>query len=267
MSASIVGLLLSIVFMGYMVTHAVSDLRVFNDIPGFLLICGSTVAVALMIYTGKDTGNIFKLMAKAFKSHKDTNVETTAEVINLVKESDGDVRRLEQLVSGIKHPFLREGIQLIIERFEPMHIDEIMNQRFKKTKEEHAYSVNSVSTLAKYPPAFGIMACVIGLISVMQKLGGDLGPGELAPSMAVALVGTLIGLITANYVIMPLGENLKVKADIDIRDRKIILAGVSMIARRESALLIQEKLNSHLPEDNRVDVLGVGGGAPAQKAG
>ena len=266
MSASILGMILSTIFLLQIILHAISDMRVFNDIPGFILIVGCTVSVALCVYTGKDTMHIFKLMLITFKPHVDTNADTVTEIMTLVKETDGDYKRLEGMLGNIKHPFLKEGVQLVVERFESHHIEEILKERVKKAKEEHAHKTNSVKTLAKYPPAFGIMACVIGLISVMQKLGGALGPGELAPSMAVALVGTLIGLVAANFVIMPMGENLQIKADIDIKDRKIIQAAVLMLARKEAALVIQEKLNSYLSADKRVDVLGIGGGASTRKA-
>jgi chemotaxis protein MotA len=259
MSATLVGLILSLVFIVQIIWYTVSDLRVFNDIPGFLLIIGSTVSVALCIYTGKDTAQIFKLMLQTLRPHKETNPETVSEIINLAKDTDGELKRLESFLPTVHHPFLREGVQLIIDRFQFDHIEEIMSMRIRKAREDQVHRINSVKTLAKYPPAFGIMACVIGLISVMQKLGGTLGPGELAPSMAVALVGTLIGLITSNFIIMPMGENLQVKWANNQRDLKIIKTGVLLLAMREPTLVIQEKLNSYLDEDKRVDLIGAGG--------
>jgi chemotaxis protein MotA len=266
MNASILGLILSMAFIGQIVWHSVSDLRVFNDIPGFILILGSTVSVALITYSGKEVKNIIRLMMSTLKASPDRSADTVSEIISLVRDTDSDPKRLESSLSNIQHPFLQEGVALIVDRFEPVHIDTILRDRTKKAKEEYGKKTTSVKTLAKYPPAFGIMACVIGLISVMQKLGGELGPGELAPSMAVALVGTLIGLVAANYVIMPMGEKINLQAEREVQILKIIHQGVLMISARESALVVQEKLNSFLSEDKRVDVLGLGSLSKVKKS-
>ena len=258
MNASVIGLILSIICMVQIILHSVSDLRVFNDIPGFVLILGSTVAVSMITYKGKEVKKVFVLLMSTLKVHDDHSQEVVSEMIALVRDTDSDPKKLEAALSSIKNPFLLEGVALVADRFEPTHIDTIMKERVKKFKEELGHSTQSVKTLAKYPPAFGIMACVIGLISVMQKLGGELGPGELAPSMAVALVGTLIGLVASNYFIMPMGEKLANSTEHEVALRKIIHQGVMMIAARESPLVVQEKLNSYLSEDKRVDVLGIG---------
>jgi chemotaxis protein MotA len=266
MNASILGLILSLAFIGQIIHHSVSDLRVFNDIPGFLLILGSTVAVALITYPGRDVKGIFKILVGVLRNQKDEAPDVVTEIINLVKETDSDPRRLEGALPSIKHPFLREGVALVVDRFDRDQIDTIMRDRMKRAKEISAKKTQSVKTLAKYPPAFGIMACVIGLISVMQKLGGELGPGELAPSMAVALVGTLIGLVASNYVIMPMGEKIALRSEEEGHVRKIIHQATLMLAGREPALVVQEKLNSHLAEEDRVDVLGIGSLSKAKKA-
>jgi chemotaxis protein MotA len=266
MNASVIGLVLSIVCMLQIVLHAVTDLRVFNDIPGLILIIGSTVAVALITYKGKEVKYATGLLIGTLKTHPDESPNVVSEIIALVRDTDADPKKLEGVMGGVKNSFLQEGVALIVDRFEPHHIDSIMKERNKKFKEDMAHRTQSVKTLAKYPPAFGIMACVLGLISVMQKLGGDLGPGELAPSMAVALVGTLIGLIASNYFIMPMGEKIAINAEHDLHTRKIIHQGIMMMAYRESALVVQEKLNSYLSEENRVDVLGIGSLSKTKKA-
>ncbi|MCA2960547.1 MAG: MotA/TolQ/ExbB proton channel family protein [Silvanigrellales bacterium] len=266
MNASAIGIVLSLIFIGQIVHHAVQDLRVFNDIPGFILILGSTVAVALITYSARDVKGIGALMMSVFRSQEDEAPKVVTEAITLVKETDGDPRRLESVMASVKHPFLLEGVSLVVDRFDRDQIDIVMRDRTKRTKEDWARKTQSVKTLAKYPPAFGIMACVIGLISVMQKLGGELGPGELAPSMAVALVGTLIGLVASNYFIMPMGEKIALRAEQDVHVRKIIHQATLMIAAREPALVVQEKLNSFLSEHERVDVLGIGSLSRVNKA-
>ena len=171
MNASAIGIVLSLIFIGQIVHHAVQDLRVFNDIPGFILILGSTVAVALITYSARDVKGIGSLMMSVFRSQEDEAPKVVTEAITLVKETDGDPRRLESVMASVKHPFLLEGVSLVVDRFDRDQIDIVMRDRTKRTKEDWARKTQSVKNLAKYPPAFGIMACVIGLISGPRSHG------------------------------------------------------------------------------------------------
>ncbi|NBO38674.1 hypothetical protein EBU99_08835 [bacterium] len=263
MSSTIIGFILAWVFAGYIIQHSVKDLKVFNDIPGFLLIVGCTIAMAYMANTAEEAKRIFKAMGEGFTRRVDRKQDIVTEIVTVAKVTNGDPRLLEQQLGTIQQAFFKEGVSLILDRFKPEQIESIMSDRIESHKLYLAKKTNGLKALAKYPPAFGIIACVVSLIAVMQRLGGELKAGDLGPSMAVGLVGTLIGLLTANFIIMPLGENADHRDKAELKEREIILQGVMMLATKETPLFVQEKLNSYLKEDKRVDVLGVGGGGKA----
>lgn len=263
MSSTIFGFILAWVSAFYIISHSVKDLKVFNDIPGFLLIIGSTVAMAFMANTFEEVKRIGKAMLDGFKRRTDHKQEIVIEIVTIAKMTSGDPRLLEQQMGTIQQSFFKEGVTLILDRFKPEQIESIMSDRIESHKQYLGKKTNGLRALAKYPPAFGIIACVVSLIAVMQRLGGELKAGDLGPSMAVGLVGTLIGLLAANFIIMPLGENSEHRDKQELKEREIILQGVLMLANKETPLFVQEKLNSYLKEELRVDVLGVGGGGKA----
>lgn len=263
MTSTVIGFILAWVFAFYIINHSVKDLKVFNDIPGFLLIVGCTVAMAYMANTAEECKRIFKEILVGFKKRVDRRQDIVTEIVTVAKVTNGDPRLLEQQMGTIQQPFFKEGVGLILDRFKPDQIDSIMSDRIDSHKQWLAKKTMGLKALAKYPPAFGIIACVVSLIAVMQRLGGELKAGDLGPSMAVGLVGTLIGLLAANFIIMPLGENAEHRDKAELKEREIILQGVLMLANKEAPLFVQEKLNSYLKEDQRVDVLGVGGGGKA----
>lgn len=263
MNSTVIGFILAWIFAGYIIQHSVKDLRVLNDVPGFLLIIGCTVAMALMANTLEESKRIFKAMLDGFKRRVDRKQDIVTEIVTVAKVTNGDPRLLEQQMGSIQQPFFKEGVGLILDRFKPDQIESIMSDRIDNHKLYLQKKTQGLKALAKYPPAFGIVACVVSLIAVMQRLGGELKAGDLGPSMAVGLVGTLIGLLAANFIIMPLGENSEHRDKIELKEREIILQGVLMLANKETPLYVQEKLNSYLKEDKRVDVLGVGGGGKA----
>jgi len=263
MTSTVIGFILAWVFAGYMVGHAIDDLKVLQDWPGLALIVGCTVAMGYMANTADEAKRIWKAMLEGFKKRPDRRQEIVTEIVTVAKVTSGDPRLLEQQMGTIQQPFFKEGVGLILDRFKPEQIESIMTDRIDSHKQWLAKKTMGLKALAKYPPAFGIIACVVSLIAVMQKLGGELQAGDLGPKMAIGLVGTLIGLIAANFIIMPLGENADARDKDELKEREIVLQGVLLLANKETPLYVQEKLNSYLKEEQRVDVLGVGGGANA----
>lgn len=260
MTSTVIGFIAAWFFAGYIIRHSIKDLSVLNDIPGFLLIVGSTIAMAYISNTAEEAKRIWKAIFDGFKRRVDRRQDIVTEIVTVAKVTNGDARLLEQQMNTIQQPFFKEGVGLILDRFKSEQIDSIMNDRIDSHKLWLAKKTTGLKSLAKYPPAFGVIACVVSLIAVMQRLGGELKAGDLGPSMAIGLVGTLIGLLAANFIIMPLGENSESRDKAEIKEREIILQGVLLLANKETPLYIQEKLNSYLKEEQRVDVLGVGSG-------
>lgn len=264
MSSTVIGFILAWFFAIFAIRKHVTNWKVFtDDIPGVLLIVGSTIAIAYIGNTAEESKRIWGAVFQAFKRRQDKKQDIVTEIVTVAKVTNGEVRLLEQQMSSIQNPFFKEGVGLILDRFKPDQIESIMTDRIESHRQWLAKKTVGLKGLAKYPPAFGIVACVISLIAVMQKLGGDLKPGELGPAMAVGLVGTLIGLLTANFIIMPLGENAEARDKAELREREVILEGVLLLANKEAPLFVQEKLNSYLKEEQRVDVLGVNGNRAA----
>jgi flagellar motor component MotA len=56
-------------------------------------------------------------------------------------------------------------------------------------------------------------------------------------------------------------DNIQYKNELELQSRKIIAKGVLMMREQVSPILIQECLNAMLKVTERLDVLGIGGGA------
>jgi chemotaxis protein MotA len=137
-------------------------------------------------------------------------------------------------------------------------LEEILNDRIVTKQREEEKVIGMIRVLAKFPPALGLLATVLSLITLLDGLGGDsLGVNSLGPAMAVGLVGTLYGIVLANLVFAPIAENLHAKTMLEVQNRRIALVGLSLIAQKKNPLLVQEMVNSQLSPRERVDVLGI----------
>jgi chemotaxis protein MotA len=85
-------------------------------------------------------------------------------------------------------------------------IDMIMDQDLDVHHAEAAQPGAAINTLADSMPAFGITACVIGVVITMGFL--DQPPNVIGGKVAAALVGTFLGIIMGYGVFSPIAKNI-----------------------------------------------------------
>jgi chemotaxis protein MotA len=240
--------------------HLVSeDVSIFVNGAGLLIVLGGTLSAALVTFSFRELKTLGRIGRSALRRPFDDTAELIVEIIQFVNETKSNRTAIQQNMDRVNNLFLREGLQLIVDRVSSDKIVSILVERMLVIKDEHAMSVRMLRTLGKYPPAFGMMGTVIGLVAVLQGLGGALGAGNLGPAMAVGLITTLYGLLASNLFFVPMADNLMLKSAIDLKKRKIVSQAVVMISQGEKAAAIQDSLNSMTKPSQRRDVLGLGG--------
>lgn len=239
------------------VFHVNTQYAIFLDIVGILLVVGGTITVAFITFNAKDVFSLVSISIAVMRQNMDDAPKLAEEIITLARDTKGDLAALQAKATSIRDPFFRDGINLIIDRLDAADIESILRDRIRIKQESDESSANMLKTLAKYPPSFGIVGTVLGLISIMQQLGGNLSAAQkIGPAMAIGLVATFYGLVLTNFVLQPLSENLAVKSYKDVRKRQMALLGVMLIKAGRPALVVQESVNSLLAVSKRVDVLG-----------
>ena len=93
-------------------------------------------------------------------------------------------------------------------------------------------------------PAFGMIGTLVGLIIMLDGMGGD--PSQLGAGLAVALLTTLYGVLFARLIFMPAASKIMQREQI-VRFRNFLVAeGLALLADRKSPRYIQDKMNSYL---------------------
>ena len=83
-----------------------------------------------------------------------------------------------------------------------------LTELFLKTHEDEAHQpITVLQKVSDALPGLGIVAAVLGIIITMQHIDGD--PGEIGQNVAVALVGTLLGVLAAYGFVGPLTARLE----------------------------------------------------------
>lgn len=245
--------------------------EIFLNEHGIVIVMGGTFAAASICFP---VGKIFRLGLLALKKmlfgYHPNYPEVIKYIIELGDKSRTDPNFLKKEVETVKDLFLKEAIQLVNDGMTEDQLRDILEQRIETHGKRYQIETNIFKTMAKFPPAFGLLGTTLGMIALLQKLGGEDAAKKIGPAMSIGLVATLYGISLTNFLFIPISENLAEANREDQTMRKIILEGIIMLKNKMHPLMIEEKLNSYLLPSERVslrdDLKSGKEGAPAKAA-
>lgn len=91
----------------------------------------------------------------------------------------------------------------------PHDLAEMMEIDIDSSKAEAHVVPESISMVGDAMPAVGICACVLGVVITMDQIGGD--AKVLGKSVAVALVGTFLGVFAAYFLVAPVARAISMR--------------------------------------------------------
>ena len=97
--------------------------------------------------------------------------------------------------------FLHFGVEMVVSGYSGEEVREILNNTIETTFGRNTVPVNILKSMASASPAFGMIGTLVGLIVMLDNMGGD--PTLLGPGLAIALVTTLYGILFARLIYMP----------------------------------------------------------------
>ena len=96
-------------------------------------------------------------------------------------------------------------------------------------------------------PAFGMVGTLLGMVALLSNLSDNIA--GVAPSLAVAFLSTLYGVLSARMVYMPAAARLRQELESQRLRHLFISEGMAMLAAKKSSMQIQDRLNSFLRPD------------------
>ncbi|HSC78782.1 MAG TPA: flagellar motor protein, partial [Chitinolyticbacter sp.] len=155
----------------------------------------------------------------------------------------GGLLALEAYVSGEKDPFVRRGLQMLVDGAEPELIRRSLELDIDAYEERARAAAKIWEAAGGYAPTIGIIGAVMGLIHVMENLSD---PSKLGAGIAVAFVATIYGVGSANLIFLPISSKLKHHIGSEARRREMLLEGLVTIANGENPRLLENKLAGFL---------------------
>ena len=120
----------------------------------------------------------------------------------------------------------------------PHDLSEMMEIDLESAHAEENLPGEGIQGIADAMPAVGIIAAVLGVIITMGKIGGD--ASEIGMSVAIALVGTFLGIFVAYIMCGPLSRSLFSRVRINGQYLNCIRNALFSFARGESPITCVE---------------------------
>jgi chemotaxis protein MotA len=95
-----------------------------------------------------------------------------------------------------------------------------------------------------YAPTIGIIGTVVGLVQVLQSLQD---PELLGPLVATAFVATLWGVLSANFIWLPMSAKIQRNSDLRAAEMQVAVAGITEILAGTNPRALRVRLQSMLP--------------------
>jgi chemotaxis protein MotA len=250
--SAVLGFLIAAIVVYFGVSYGIDNSGVFLNFHAFIIVVGGTLAVSLICFPISHFWNMIKVLFRVLTGKAEHQLyETIAEVVE-VSRLQNQGQSLDALIQNLKNPFLKESLALVAQKgLSDVELLEVLDKRVEMQNEAYRSESNTFKTIGKFPPAFGLVGTSLGMIALLQGMGESNGFERLGSSMSIALVATFYGLILANVLIIPVGENLARQSEQDLAIRRMVVDGVLLVKDKKHPLLVEEYLNSYLKPADR----------------
>ncbi len=223
------------------------SILLFINVPSILIVIGGSTFVVMMKFNLHQTIGAVKVALKAFL-FKVESVEAFIEQaleMSKIARKDGPLA-LESF--EINNPFLKRGVQMVVDGTDPDIVKTIMQKEKAQTVARHDDGQQFFAALEEVAPAMGMIGTLIGLVQMLANMSD---PKSIGPAMAVALLTTLYGAVIANMFAGPIKDKLSVRSGEEELLKSMMIDVVYAIGKGQSKAVVEELLSSYLPVAER----------------
>ena len=219
-------------------------------------------ASALITFGGALAATVFSTplnatltVGKVTKNVINSKTFDTVGLINTLISFSEKARRegllaLEDSIMELSEEFLKKGMQLVVDGTDPELVRAILETEIENTGSRHGLGKGWWDCFSAMSPAFGMVGTLIGLIAMLQNLGGG-DSSAIGAGMAAALITTLYGSLGSNLIAIPIVKKLTLNSETELLYKQVMLEGILSIQSGDNPRIVKDKLTSFLSPDQR----------------
>jgi len=249
--ATIVGIILGFI----VITTAIitgGGWQVFIHLPSLGITVGGMLCATLIHFSLPQFLGIFSVVKKTIVTKIPPSSELIQKMVNYaaINRRDGALA-LEQEIHNVNNLFFVRGLQMLVDGQDSETIRDIMSMEVQHLQERHSTGKKILEFMGSAAPAFGMIGTLIGLIQMLRSLES---PESIGAGMAVALLTTFYGALTANLIFLPLAGKLGVYSKAEITAMEMIVEGICAIAQGDNPTAVREKIQTFVSQGRRQEV-------------
>ncbi|MEY8356436.1 MotA/TolQ/ExbB proton channel family protein [Lachnospiraceae bacterium 54-53] len=242
----IVGWILGIVLIIYGI--GMDKIGNFIDMPSVIIVVGGTAAALVASYPFQVLSQVPKhiaIMLNPQRYNSEKVIDTLVEMAKTARKKGLLV--LEEQANGIKDPFLKQSIMLIVDAMDAEKIRDMLESEISAMVDRHDQDVSMYEKGTSVAPAFGMIGTLVGLVNMLKSMNMDGGgANSLGADMSVALITTFYGCVLAHLLFAPMAKKLRIRNEEELLYKQIIIEGVLSIQAGDNPKYLEEKLLSYL---------------------
>ncbi len=249
--ATIIGILL-----GFMVIItaivAGGGWQMFIHIPSMGITIGGMLCATLIHFSLPQFLGIFSIVKKTIIAKIPSQTELVQKMVNFaaINRRDGALA-LEQEIPNLDNSFFIKGLQMLVDGRDAEQIRDFMSIEIQYLENRHSTGKKILEFMGSAAPAFGMIGTLIGLVQMLRNLDS---PESIGAGMAVALLTTFYGALSANLVFIPLAGKLGIYSKAETTAIEMIVEGICAIAQGDNPTIVREKMQAFISQGRREEV-------------
>ena len=247
-SSAWLGVLATALLLGSLLLLSADSPVTLINLMGLAIVLFGTLGAIFISYPVREVLRVVSLAIRVFQGGGRRNEQDIEALVQLARLwFSGDPRKVEAALKEMRNPFLRTGVELVIDNTPEQEVLDLMRWRMVRMKARERAEAQMFRTMALYAPAFGMVGTLIGLVNMLAVVDvGDLA--LVGERMAVALLSTFYGIVLANLVFKPVAVKLERRTEERLITMNMIMEGVSLLSRRRAPAFIEATLNSFIEQ-------------------
>jgi chemotaxis protein MotA len=237
------------------VMTSTDNYMMFVSIASGMMVVGSTFAASLISFSFTEVMHAIKAMFQTVLSGNTTQGHLSGLVKRFMELSDvyrdGGISALEDSLTPLekKDAHMALGIELMGSGYKQSEIRVIMGDAMDSHWQRKSLEGKILNTMGVYAPGFGMVGTIVGLIIMLDNMGGDMA--NLGKGLALALITTLYGVLLANLLFKPTAAQVTEKQEQEYFRHELITDGFVMLSEKRDSMIIQDRLNAYIKPSKR----------------
>ncbi len=246
---SILGVSIAIAAIGFALYEY--DVSFFLNGQAALIVLGGTLAATMISFEGKE---VFRALGAIREIVVPSSIddETMMSEVQIVvdwgkinaREGKLGLEKAFESSSMMRDAFLQHSMDLFNAGYAEDNLRTKMETFVSNQFEQAKKSVEILTTMGSFAPAFGMIGTLIGLVGMLSQL--DEFAGKIGNPMAVALITTFYGAVAQQLVFKPAAQRTDAKNRMMLTRNLMMTEAFLLLVSNKGSMEIQDHLNSFL---------------------